>query len=158
MEVTCQQCGSTFNTKPNYVARGYGKFCSRECSSESQKKGQQVSCAFCGAGVYKTKKDFNKASVHFCNKSCAGRFRKREKSGHWRGGRGEYRRIAFEHHGKKCEHCSYDERTTLLDVHHIDSNRNNNDPSNLMVLCVLCHAAVTRRLARIENRVLIWID
>ena len=32
----------------------------------------------------------------------------------------------------------------LLDVHHVDGDRSNNDVSNLVVLCVWCHAKVTR--------------
>jgi 5-methylcytosine-specific restriction endonuclease McrA len=30
-----------------------------------------------------------------------------------------------------------------MNVHHIDQNPNNNDPSNLITLCVRCHQAVT---------------
>lgn len=34
----------------------------------------------------------------------------------------------------------------LLDVHHIDGNNNNHDPSNLMTLCAFCHRLVTFRV------------
>ena len=42
----------------------------------------------------------------------------------------------------------------LLDVHHIDSNRSHNDINNLAVLCVWCHAIVTRfgSLAQLGER------
>lgn len=40
-----------------------------------------------------------------------------------------------------CECCDYDE---VLDLHHIDENHNNNDPSNHGVLCPNCHAKIHR--------------
>jgi hypothetical protein len=158
MEVTCKICGSKFKAKKCHVLRGDGKYCSMKCLAISQRTGKEVECQFCGKLVYKPPKQLNKTDQHFCNKNCAGSFRKRERSHNWKGGKGIYRDIAIEAHGQKCEHCQYNERKELLDVHHIDSDRNNNEPSNLMVLCVMCHAAVTRRLAKIEDRVLIWVD
>ena len=47
-------------------------------------------------------------------------------------------------HGRKCLGCGFNETPTLLDVHHKDRNQANNDPTNLQVLCVMCHAKVTR--------------
>lgn len=41
----------------------------------------------------------------------------------------------------KCECCGYDE---VLDLHHIDEDHNNNDPSNHGVLCLNCHAKIHR--------------
>lgn len=34
----------------------------------------------------------------------------------------------------------------MLDVHHLDSDRSNGLPENLLVLCVWCHALETRRI------------
>lgn len=41
----------------------------------------------------------------------------------------------------KCECCGYSE---VLDLHHIDEDHNNNDPSNHGVLCPNCHAKIHR--------------
>ena len=41
----------------------------------------------------------------------------------------------------KCESCGYKE---VLDLHHIDENSGNNDPSNHSVLCPNCHAKIHR--------------
>lgn len=41
----------------------------------------------------------------------------------------------------KCECCDYDE---VLDLHHIDGNHDNNDPTNHGVLCPNCHAKIHR--------------
>ena len=41
----------------------------------------------------------------------------------------------------RCECCGYKE---VLDLHHIDENHRNNDPSNHSVLCPNCHAKIHR--------------
>ena len=41
--------------------------------------------------------------------------------------------------GRKCERCSY-EKYQILEVHHKDKNRNNNDLENLLLICPNCHA------------------
>jgi 5-methylcytosine-specific restriction endonuclease McrA len=44
--------------------------------------------------------------------------------------------------GFECENCnaSFLKHRRLLHVHHRDKDKSNNDRSNLMALCVLCHA------------------
>lgn len=41
-----------------------------------------------------------------------------------------------------CAHCGIDlsTRKDLLDVHHIDHDKQHNDRSNLIVVCVYCHS------------------
>jgi len=49
----------------------------------------------------------------------------------------------------------------MLDVHHIDGDRFNNDVRNLAVLCPTCHALATRRITtyyRNAKDVLCWED
>lgn len=42
--------------------------------------------------------------------------------------------------GLCCERCGFiPEHTCQLDVHHLDHNHYNNDPSNLKTLCANCH-------------------
>lgn len=47
-----------------------------------------------------------------------------------------------KHNKGFCEICN---SKTLLDVHHIDKNRENNNPSNLMTLCKVCHSRVHKQ-------------
>lgn len=51
----------------------------------------------------------------------------------------------------ECQRCGYNEHVELLDVHHFDHDRCNNRPSNLAVLCVMCHALDTRGIERIKK-------
>lgn len=67
-----------------------------------------------------------------------------EKNHQWKGGRGKpfYRRVLFEKYGKDtvCSNCGEKpkELSQLL-VHHIDRNRENNSPENLVPMCKRCH-------------------
>ncbi|WP_218813445.1 HNH endonuclease [Rickettsiella endosymbiont of Dermanyssus gallinae] len=40
----------------------------------------------------------------------------------------------------RCNRCAYNIEPRTLGVHHKDKNRNNNDISNLEVLCPNCHS------------------
>jgi hypothetical protein len=40
---------------------------------------------------------------------------------------------------RKCEWCGRVALKSALDIHHKDGNHNNNDPSNLLILCATCH-------------------
>ena len=41
--------------------------------------------------------------------------------------------------GNICDACGDKKSTSNLEIHHKDRNRNNNEPSNLRVLCKKCH-------------------
>ena len=60
----------------------------------------------------------------------------RDANNYWKGGKGVYKQIAFEHYGKVCSCGS----TLNLCVHHKDEDRSNNEISNLEVMCRSCHA------------------
>lgn len=40
---------------------------------------------------------------------------------------------------QKCVECGWNEYPQVLDVHHIDCNRSNNNLDNLQFLCPTCH-------------------
>jgi hypothetical protein len=49
-----------------------------------------------------------------------------------------YRQAALKKYGNLCVHCGFG-IAEILEVAHIDGNRNNNDLTNLVVLCPTCH-------------------
>jgi len=49
-----------------------------------------------------------------------------------------YRKLAFETYPAMCAHCGFGIKD-VLEVAHIDCNRANNAPSNLVILCPNCH-------------------
>jgi HNH endonuclease len=44
-----------------------------------------------------------------------------------------------------CLACGYDEHRNILEIHHIDRDRGNNEAGNLTVLCPNCHRLIHRR-------------
>lgn len=54
-----------------------------------------------------------------------------------------YRKKAFKEYPHKCAICGWDEDEDILEVHHIDSDRTNNQLSNLIILCPTCHRKLT---------------
>ncbi|MEG1726259.1 MAG: HNH endonuclease, partial [Anaerovoracaceae bacterium] len=52
--------------------------------------------------------------------------------------RRDYRSIAFANKEHKCEICG-EKNYGVLEVHHKDMNRDNNNISNLMIVCSKCH-------------------
>ena len=49
-----------------------------------------------------------------------------------------YRKIAFNAYAPLCAHCGFG-IPAVLEVAHVDGNRQNNGPKNLVVLCPNCH-------------------
>lgn len=141
----CKQCGKDFltsRTKPT-------KFCSPECVSTSFRTPRvAVACGICGKPLEIRKPRFTrcKSKIFFCSKGCKD-MAARCSSGvpiqpaHYGTGIGSraYRRIAFEHYAQRCARCGYAAHPEILQVHHKDRNRSNNDPNNLEVLCRNCH-------------------
>lgn len=60
----CQQCGNEFKDHPGAER----KFCSRECSYESQKKRVDCACATCGAEFTRPKSRVSKNN--YCSRKC----------------------------------------------------------------------------------------
>ena len=44
--------------------------------------------------------------------------------------------------GSECELCGFKAEPRILNRHHIDKNRKNNHPTNIIILCPNCHALV----------------
>lgn len=48
-------------------------------------------------------------------------------------------REIFRRNGNECQACNRKKGVVNLVVHHIDGNKQNNEPENLVTLCVGCH-------------------
>lgn len=143
--VSCNICSETFYAKPRHLKIGWGKYCSRKCQFEGQKKGRLVSCTECGRIVYRSLKEMRKSKgKSFCTKSCLMAWKNKnlfsgKKNGRWKDGEGSYRNAMLRNTKTPvCEGCGLHDIRILV-VHHIDRNRKNNIPANLKWLCRNCH-------------------
>jgi len=76
-----------------------------------------------------------------CSHSCSNTyFRSGEDNPNYKNGfSSRYRETAFASKLPECERCNWNIEKGVLEVHHIDRDRSNNDISNLEVLCPNCH-------------------
>lgn len=151
--VKCKQCNKLFPKMKRKIGKYPNDFCSHECKSKNQIKKIEVQCGYCGKNF--RIKPFRVKDNNFCDRIC------KEKAQSYVGNRllhcgketgmYSYRILALANHGKRCEICQYDDIINLLDSHHIDHDRTNFSIENLMVLCVMCHAAETRKIIKINE-------
>jgi len=149
-QTNCKECSTEFATTLNNIKRGYGIYCSSECRYKSNRK--TFTCSFCSTEFVdvssRTRK--SKTSNYFCSNECKYKAASCLSCDYATGpkpkdiGLSTYRNRALILLKNECVRCGYHEHVELLDVDHIDSNRQNNDISNLQILCVWCHTIKTR--------------
>lgn len=143
--VDCQVCSTSFYVKPSHQKLGYGKYCSVVCKNRAQCKGKTILCTICKKEAYKSLAQLkhSKSGNFFCSKSCQTRWRNsyfiEEKHPNWQNGIRSYRKILSRiNPAEKCSICEIKDKRVLI-VHHIDHNRQNNNQSNLLWVCLNCH-------------------
>lgn len=125
-----------------------------------------LTCDYCFKQYYASKSSLNKSKsgLHFCckeHKLLAQRLDSGEKFKDMRpshysigtiGSPHTYRNLAFRNYENKCAICNWQEDKDILQVHHIDENRENNNLENLIILCPNCHAKLTSHKYELINR------
>lgn len=156
-KINCLNCNNECFVEAREINRGNGKYCSRSCSaihikSLIPKPDPNVTCAWCHVNFYKndSKKKVSRSGIHFCcreHKDLAQRLHggiKEIMPPHYGTGnyRNHYRELVFTilNKPKICERCNYSSHEAAIIVHHKDRNRENNNISNLEILCCNCHA------------------
>lgn len=150
----CKCCTKPFKARPAQARAGRGLFCSLSCAQlyrASQPKPAREpnrECAFCQTRYYRPAKknsDRSKSGLRFCSRRCHSNALSAKlgfesiRPAHYDTSTtpGNYRqRVEI----KACLDCGWDEIPEVLEVHHIDENRQNNTPANLAVLCPRCHS------------------
>lgn len=165
MKRNCLICGTEFYAKPGVVARGQGKYCSKECTNVSQiKEPVTCTCAFCGDSfnVHPSRVKYGRGV--FCGRKCmydyASVYRvgenanvppkgNRQKDRMERDGRPyrEWREAVFARDNWTCQDCGV--RGGRLNAHHVfpfaQFPEHRLEIWNGVTLCNECHWNTHRR-------------
>lgn len=154
-EIVCERCGKTFSIN---IAQTTRRFCSKKCRGAwmgEQQRGEnhpawnskEQKCLQCGKTIYVTLKFIERGWGLFCDRKCQSLWQVGENCPAWRGGKSfEPYPSDFNTRLKSkiksrdkglCARCG----EPGIDVHHIDYDKNNNNPINLILLCKRCHGA-----------------
>jgi hypothetical protein len=118
----CKNCGKEFYT----TQRTNRKYCSRFCACFDRPSVAFIkTCPVCNT-AYQTRKS---RPTETCSPKCAGLLKSKITA----------RTVIKSEDMKRCCQCGYDKYPALLERHHADRDRTNNDIKNLLVLCPTCH-------------------
>lgn len=141
----CLECGHEWYTTAQnvmYLTNGQQQHTCPNCA----KAQVEVECAHCGKKVIKRQSEINKnqSGLFYCSVECGNIHKNqlRKQNGEWDNSL-NYRLRAFEHFEHRCAVCGWNEDVRILEVHHIDENRQHNELSNLCILCPICHRKIT---------------
>lgn len=125
-----------------------------QCKQEDLDKNKVLcTCDYCGKQYYLSESRANKSDFHFCCRECKDKAQSLRSGPRFDELRPEhfgtsngltcYRKRAFQEYEHKCAICGWNEDEDVLEVHHIDENREHNEVSNLIILCPTCHRKLT---------------
>jgi hypothetical protein len=139
IKVNCQYCNKTTN-KANL--KKHEDFCYLNPVNKRL-------CPVCDSPIknYKTSET--------CSYSCANKhFKTGPNNGNWKDE--SYRSTCFHYHKMECVVCGED---NIVEVHHLDENKNNNKPENLIPLCPTHHQYWHSKFKdKIENKVYDYLN
>lgn len=157
IECTCKQCGNKFLKERACVFQQINRgqtdfFCSKKCFADHRFKGLvSCKCDQCGKDVVRRKARLIYDHV-FCSRKCIIKWYRGANHANWLNGasfepygiefNADLRSLIRDRDHHRCKECSIFEKKLKykLDVHHIDYNKKNNDPNNLVSLCKSCHS------------------
>ncbi len=155
----CICCGKEFLVRASWADRQV--YCSRDCAHKNSQRRIVVTCGYCGKSFEKvsSKLSNSKSGLYFCCREHKDRAQslkggiKEIMPEHYDTGDGKYnyRVRAFKEYEHKCAVCGWCEDERVLEVHHIDEDRTNNDVINLIILCPICHKYLTLHLYTLKE-------
>jgi len=157
----CEQCEKVIEDLPRLSSKR--KFCSPNCVKQWRKEyyqgaqnpswrggPSQVPCSWCETLLERSYYAVRIRQYHFCNNVCRAQWQSKYRSGenhpNWRGGVSfepyglefddELRSQIRERDGYVCALC----RKAAKCVHHINYDKQDHRPENLITLCINCHS------------------
>ena len=153
----CENCSNPFQASAREINRGNGRFCSLKCSSTHhsriRKEAKELNCTCslpeCGTAFYRNNskmKNAKSSGLQFCSRKCKDIAQRIEglsdiQPHHYGIGNSvrRYRALALRTYPNKCIDCEYDKFVDVLEVHHLNGNRNISNVDNLVIVCPTCH-------------------
>jgi 5-methylcytosine-specific restriction endonuclease McrA len=107
-------------------------------------------CQYCHKKIKRLKSIIAKNNgINYCSRECGNKDKNEKRLNSFDST--NYRRNAFKSYPNKCCICGYDEEIQILEVHHLDEDRSNNNINNLRILCPNCHKKITLHLYSFEE-------
>ena len=170
IKIKCLKHNFQFETKYDNVRRSNRKhhvcpYCLNQDNQQRYKENrQEIKCAYCGKKFYRSlsKIEKSKSGLYFCcrqHKDLAQQIQSGKQFDAIRPNHygtndkdiSDYRKNAFRKYQHKCFICGWNEDQSILEVHHIDENHSNNEISNLLILCPICHRKITSHKYKLIN-------
>lgn len=166
-EFCCSSCAATYNNKRRKrrqkiegrpTASVEEKIVKQE---KTHKQENEYICEYCGKTFKSKDKNRRFCSVE-CNRNNNAKLRAEKTIEKWLSGNlkvkscskipESVRRFLFQKTDYKCEECGFEgynkiTNNTILQIHHVDGDCENNKPENLKVLCPNCHAMTENYMA-----------
>lgn len=141
IKLKCLKCGYEWETIAGNVINKYDGRC-KECV---KKERTNLSCALCGKKFSRSPHQIksNKSGFFYCSRECGNKHKNILVQEEYPISVNNYRQRAMQYYPNYCAVCEWKEDIRILEVHHIDENRNNNDIKNLIILCPICHRKIT---------------
>lgn len=150
MIVNCAECQKEVDKPVKQVnqntKRNLKFYCSRTCMGKHRTKKISVYCERCNKELLRTPAQIN--NHIYCSKSCAIKINNVNRIP--KDSILTYRHKALKFLPNKCAVCGYN-NIKVLEVHHIDSDRNNNTLANLLILCPTHHKEFDLGLRTIKD-------
>jgi len=133
----CLICKKLHYVKSSHLLKGWGKYCSITCRTKSQFGGKKLECTICQKSLYRSNNELkrSKSGRYFCSKSCQTIWRNKEYSTEkhpaWKTNITTYRKRLIDSQSYSiCRLCGIED-PAILNAHHLDHNRLNNQLNNL---------------------------
>lgn len=154
-----KKCNKILYLSSNQLKNSKKHYCSKKCNIKTQRdKRIKTKCNCCGKILYLTIFHFYDSKNHYCSTICCemgriGKFKGKYSPG-WQDGKSfepytpkfnnQLKEQIRERDNHICQECGKHQseligRVKRLCVHHIDYDKKNCDPKNLISLCVKCH-------------------